>query len=261
MRQLIAGMVCGLITAACWQARGQSVENRQITAKSVVTEVRPVPPEMTLRFAALQPRLQPSAKAWVEQQARLEAQKSAPDVVGLGAAIRSRFSGSPGSKPNVTGGDIEAMAFLVMMQATNDMDKDLQQIMAEVQAMTNAKQQLRALMNRLNKDVAASAGKPDAPCVSPLCRSLTSDLKDLATTTASLRNPIRLQAPANPTYGNLRTLQGELQHSLDSMNEMSEMTSLRLQMTMDRRSKFIETLSNIMKKLSETSDSIVQNLK
>jgi len=45
------------------------------------------------------------------------------------------------------------------------------------------------------------------------------------------------------------------------MNEMSEMTSLRLQMTMDRRSKFIETLSNIVKKLSETSDSIVQNLK
>ena len=45
------------------------------------------------------------------------------------------------------------------------------------------------------------------------------------------------------------------------MNGMSQMTSLRLQMTMDRRSRFIETLSNIMKKLSETSDSIVQNLK
>jgi len=162
---------------------------------------------MTLRFATLQPRLQPSAKAWVEQQARLEAQKSAPDVAGLETAIRSRFSPNPGSKPNMAGGDIEAMAFLVMMQATNDMDKDLQQIMAEVQAMSNAKQQLRDLMNRLSKDVAASAGKPDAPCVTPLCRSLTSELKELATTTASLRNPIRLQAPATPTYGNLRTLQ------------------------------------------------------
>ena len=44
-------------------------------------------------------------------------------------------------------------------------------------------------------------------------------------------------------------------------NEMSEMTSLRLQMTMDRRSKFISTLSNIMSKVSTTQDSLVQNIK
>jgi hypothetical protein len=48
---------------------------------------------------------------------------------------------------------------------------------------------------------------------------------------------------------------------LDGMNEMSEMTSLRLQMTMDRRSKFISTLSNIMKKISSTQDTLVQNIK
>jgi len=48
---------------------------------------------------------------------------------------------------------------------------------------------------------------------------------------------------------------------LDGMNEMSEMTSLRLQMTMDRRNKFISTLSNIMKKISTTQDMLVQNLK
>jgi hypothetical protein len=39
------------------------------------------------------------------------------------------------------------------------------------------------------------------------------------------------------------------------------MTSMRLQMTMDRRSKFISTLSNIMKKISTTQDTLVQNLK
>lgn len=52
-----------------------------------------------------------------------------------------------------------------------------------------------------------------------------------------------------------------LKSRLDGMNEMSEMTSLRLQMTMDRRSKFISTLSQIMKKISSTSDTIVQNIK
>ena len=49
--------------------------------------------------------------------------------------------------------------------------------------------------------------------------------------------------------------------TLDGMNEMSEMTSLRLQMTMDRRSKFILTLSQIMKKISTTQDILVQNIK
>jgi hypothetical protein len=53
----------------------------------------------------------------------------------------------------------------------------------------------------------------------------------------------------------------KLKGELDGMNEMSEMTSLRLQMTMDRRSKFISTLSNIMKKISTTQDTLVQNIK
>jgi hypothetical protein len=39
------------------------------------------------------------------------------------------------------------------------------------------------------------------------------------------------------------------------------MTSMQLQMTMDRRSKFIRALSNIEKKISDTSSAIVQHLK
>ena len=55
--------------------------------------------------------------------------------------------------------------------------------------------------------------------------------------------------------------EGGMRGKLNSMNEMSEMTSLKLQVTMNRRSKFIETLSNIMRKISSTQDSVVQNLK
>jgi hypothetical protein len=55
--------------------------------------------------------------------------------------------------------------------------------------------------------------------------------------------------------------QDKLKGKLDGMNEMSEMTSLRLQMLMDRRSKFISTLSNIMRKISTTQDTLVQNIK
>jgi hypothetical protein len=59
----------------------------------------------------------------------------------------------------------------------------------------------------------------------------------------------------------LLAVQDDLKGKLDGMNEMSEMTSMRLQMMMDRRSKFISTLSNIMKKISTTQDTLVQNLK
>jgi hypothetical protein len=46
-----------------------------------------------------------------------------------------------------------------------------------------------------------------------------------------------------------------------TMDSMSEMDSLRLQMTMDRRSGYISTLSQIMKKISTTQDILVQNIK
>jgi hypothetical protein len=48
---------------------------------------------------------------------------------------------------------------------------------------------------------------------------------------------------------------------LDRLGDMGELEQLRLQMAMDRRSKFISTLSNLMKKLSDTSAAIVQNMK
>ncbi len=66
---------------------------------------------------------------------------------------------------------------------------------------------------------------------------------------------------AQTDFDNLRAIQNNLKSQLDNMNEMSEMTSMRLQMAMDRRSKFIETLSNLLKKIDDTSNAIVQNMK
>ena len=48
---------------------------------------------------------------------------------------------------------------------------------------------------------------------------------------------------------------------LDSLSELGEIESLRLQMAMDRLSKFMQTLSNILKKMSDTDSEIIQNLK
>jgi hypothetical protein len=56
-------------------------------------------------------------------------------------------------------------------------------------------------------------------------------------------------------------LQAQVKKDLDSLSEMGEMESLRLQMAMDRLSKMMSTLSNLLKKISDTDASIVQNLK
>lgn len=49
--------------------------------------------------------------------------------------------------------------------------------------------------------------------------------------------------------------------NLDSMGEMAETESLRLQMAADRMSKLMSTLSNLLKQISDTASQIVANLK
>lgn len=48
---------------------------------------------------------------------------------------------------------------------------------------------------------------------------------------------------------------------LNNLSEMGEMESLRLQMAMDRMSKMMSTLSNLLKKINKTGSEIISNLK
>lgn len=52
-----------------------------------------------------------------------------------------------------------------------------------------------------------------------------------------------------------------MKNDMDSMSEMGETESLRLQMAMDRLSKMMSTLGNLLKKISDTQQSITQNMK
>lgn len=61
--------------------------------------------------------------------------------------------------------------------------------------------------------------------------------------------------------GDVDAVKETVKNKLDSMSKMGEMESLRLQMAMDRLSKMMSTLSNLLKKISDTSSSIIQNIK
>lgn len=63
------------------------------------------------------------------------------------------------------------------------------------------------------------------------------------------------------TVREIDDLKRKIKNRLDSMSELGEMESLRLQMAMDRLSKLMSTLSNLLKKASDTSTGITQNIK
>jgi hypothetical protein len=168
-----------------------------------------------------------------------------------------------------TGMDIAEVAFVVLMEATRDADQDLQDIMAGVKAVTNAKAQLRTLLARVQRDVLENIGASDgrltfaADGLGDEENYHHADLPMADTESGGVRAVPTDLHPDGPvtTEDQLRAIRDDLRDRLDSMNAMSEMTSLRLQMAMDRRSKFVETLSNIMKKIDATQETIVQNLK
>ncbi len=59
----------------------------------------------------------------------------------------------------------------------------------------------------------------------------------------------------------LRKRFARLADRLDSLSEMGEMESLSLQMAMDRVSKLMSTLSNLLRKMAETQAAIVRAMK
>lgn len=129
-----------------------------------------------------------------------------------------------GELPNV---DVAALVFIVLMEATKDAQDDLKSIMDGVKAINAAKACVRQTQSRA----------------------------------AALRCIKGLKASADLPLAALDNMREALKDKLDSLNEMGETESLRLQMAMDRLSKFHATLSNLMKKIADTDSAIVSNLK
>jgi hypothetical protein len=167
-------------------------------------------------------------------------------------------------------GDIEATMFVVMMEAAKSAREDLKAIMAGVKAVNAAKCHQRELIAKINRDVVA-AMVADAEGKQIEFSPQGCGKSGYERTRVAIPDP---EAPEGVRFADVSLIDGEvtsrrqleaakdaLQGDLDSMSELGEMESLRLQMAMDRYSKMMSTLSNILKKVSETSDAITQNIK
>jgi hypothetical protein len=123
------------------------------------------------------------------------------------------------------------------------------------QELLVTRESVRALRNKLAKardDMRAMATTP-AP------QGLTAE--QLKIYGAEMANVLVLANETDAVVKKIDSLIDQAKADLDSLSEMGEMESLRLQMAMDRLSKLMSTLSNLLKKVSDTASSIVQNLK
>ncbi|MBE3112835.1 MAG: hypothetical protein IMZ46_20380 [Acidobacteria bacterium] len=246
-----------------------------------------LPPKVSARLTWAQRRLRPSGLRSLEKMGRTLAPAVAAGT-GFPSLRDQAEQEVAASFVGLAATDISEAAFIVLSMATKDMDDDIRMIMAEIKATSAAKQKLRDLIKELNSWISqemskhpgsedidnekvekpgttAGAARPAAKTPVPPVRRMTLETKaspviHLEYVKAPVIPPL---LPRNPglTVSGLKSLLDDLQGNLDGMNEISEMTSLRLQMTMDRRSKFIQTLSNMMKKIGTTQETLAQNIK
>ena len=175
--------------------------------------------------------LSPSLRAWVITQARTTLDSAgSPDPEIIAGNARVRLAGQ-----DFSDADIEALVQLVMMESVRQADADLRDMMAQMREANARKARMRDMAaaqreakKGLSDEARAEYSRPEskAVCVDPPCQFS------------------RIAAPAT-----------------DSMSEMNQMEQLRMQMAMDRKSKAMQALSNLLKKNSDTAATITSNLK
>ncbi|HUK30181.1 MAG TPA: hypothetical protein VLV89_03645 [Candidatus Acidoferrum sp.] len=251
-------LLIGIAGIAAAQAPQKSAESKA-PAGQEQPALRPIPPEMSRHFQAIYPKLQPSAKAWIDQQARIGAYRPALDVAELNAAVRKRFD--PTNK-NLSDMDIDALVAMVMFETAQNDETNLQNMMNQMQAVNSQKQEIRELMDDIKRDEAQNAKQNQrALCASALCKSLPTRFATLHAAAGKLPHPVILPSPQPLSYGDLARIEAGLQNGFNSMNDMSQDLQMRIQTLMQQRTQTLDAMSNIMKKIDDTSIAILANMK
>jgi hypothetical protein len=117
--------------------------------------------------------------------------------------------------------DIDALVTVVMFELSLEADQDMRDQLSQMQRQAAQRQALRKQQEAMAKQ----------------------------------------RAGANASLSQLDTVIIDKGDRLDSLSEMSEMESMRLQMAMDRLSKLMDTLSNLLKKIDDSGDAITKSMK
>src|SRR5215469_8979608 len=116
MRRILPGLFLALDIVSCATLQSQVQARGADPNQDVNLRITQPSPQIVRHAETLNSRLQPTARVWVLQQAKDEAQRPTPDLDTLTAVIRQRLASSPASSnlPGTTGGfaqqDVETLA-------------------------------------------------------------------------------------------------------------------------------------------------------
>jgi hypothetical protein len=207
--------------------------------------------------------LQPAAREKADQavllfKQQLSSSTGSVDLDRLASeAVQSKFT-------NLSVPEIDVLSAFVMSEALRATEEELKEVEGELNQLKQGEDELQEdirAVDRLVELVSTQNQFVEGLSLEDLRNPDFPDpeIPDLVAEVSSTY--VLADSGTKVTVGSLKVLLDKLKEALDGMNELSEMCSLRLQMTMDRRSKFISTLSNSMKKISTTQDMLVQNIK
>ncbi|MGA3160962.1 MAG: hypothetical protein ABSC77_07070 [Terracidiphilus sp.] len=259
-------------------AVGQSPASHAIApAPAAKLEIRPVPLELLQRFEPLHAALQPPAKAWVDQQAKIETQRPKPDLNALRAAIRQRFprslaSPAPGVSVAEKNRDVDVVAFLVLTESAQQTQADQALHLQKLQEMNTIAQALNQYLKQVtqaaeqlqpkngNDDNGQVVALNNKPCQTAFCTSLSSRLESLNRASATLPHPLHLQAPANPTVAQLKALVNQMEGALNTVGDDSQLANVDLQNILQHQQQTLQTLSDIEKLMNDTAMSVIRHI-
>lgn len=142
-----------------------------------VPSLRPPDANLMTHFAAIDRLLSPSARTKVQQAATalVRDERTPPDLV-MNSARAQVGAVFPGNSLGST--DIEGVAFIIIMQATKEMDEDLKQIMSAVRDAAAMKDSLRKMSMELTAAPKLGASTRSAQsCVEELSQAAQLELQ------------------------------------------------------------------------------------
>lgn len=172
----------------------------------------------------------------------VDARAMASDIAAkIDAVLAAEGANGPNNPPPLPagivpqpGGDAAELAVIIILMMAQDGDQDLNEKMMQMQALMQAKLAIQAELNLLNEYLASL----------------------LVSSPPTLQN-----GASDITVQDIQSIVNSLQNTLDSDNEISEMTFMELQMLMDTRSKLLQTASDMEKAMSDTDMAIAGNIK
>lgn len=175
---------------------------------------------------------------------------------------------------NIPPPEVDILSFHALCQATIDLEDDIRLITTEIEAMNLAKQKLNELIDSFNEWIeektktsfqstereSTEVSEEELP---PVLKEHESMKKTPNFNTEYPRSPeiIYSRDPEEMSLPELETELNRIKTAINSFHRISETGVLVLQKQLDRRSEFLQTLSVMVRRVSDIREDLIRNIK